>query len=45
MALANPGNDFVGPVRILTANNVTLVDANSFAFGNGALRRSREISR
>jgi hypothetical protein len=35
MTLANPGNDFVGPVRILTANNVTLVDANSFAFGNG----------
>jgi hypothetical protein len=24
-----------GAVRILTANNVTLVDANAFAFGNG----------
>ncbi|MEK6707550.1 MAG: filamentous hemagglutinin N-terminal domain-containing protein, partial [Pseudomonadota bacterium] len=35
ITLSDAGNDFAGAVRIVSGNNVTLNDANAFAFGNG----------
>jgi filamentous hemagglutinin family protein len=35
ITLNNAGNNFGGQVRIVSGNNVTLQDANPFAFGNG----------